>query len=319
MSMRRRLLSLLREDAFVSGEKLADILGVSRAAVWKQVTILRKKGYIIDSVRNKGYRLVSKPDIPYPEEVMDSLHTRVVGRRIFHFKTLSSTNVFARKLIGDGVEEGTVVVADTQYEGRGRMNRKWFSPEGGLWFSVVLYPNIPPHRAMLLTMAASVGVAEGIKHVTGIKLAIKWPNDLLTNEGKKICGILTEIDAEIDRINSAVVGIGINVNNELPESLRNQATTLTQTIGSKISRVQILRSIIKSFDENYSKIIDGDPDFVHRKWRCFSNMLNCRIKVVDGTRIATGMVVDVDENGCLLLENTRGEILRIRNGDVKYL
>jgi len=209
--VRVEILSLLEDAGFVSGEYIAEHLGVSRVAVWKQIKSLQNIGYEIESVKNKGYRLVSRPDIPIAEEVTLGLNTKVIGKDIYYFKSLSSTNMLAKKLIKDGVEEGAIVVSDIQLNGRGRKKRNWFSPEGGLWFSVVLYPHIPLERGMLLTMASSVAIVQGIKETTGLHPVIKWPNDLLINE-KKVCGILTELDAEMDRINYAVIGIGINVN-----------------------------------------------------------------------------------------------------------
>ncbi len=192
--MRVEILRLLGDGGFVSGEYIAKHLGVSRTAVWKQIKSLQNLGYEIESVKNKGYRLVSRPDIPIAEEVTLGLDTQVIGKDIYYFKSLSSTNMFAKKLVKDGVEEGAIVVSDIQLSGRGRKSRNWFSPEGGLWFSVVLYPHIPPERGMLITMAGSIAVVQGIKETTDLCPVIKWPNDLLIN-GKKVCGILTEFYA----------------------------------------------------------------------------------------------------------------------------
>jgi BirA family biotin operon repressor/biotin-[acetyl-CoA-carboxylase] ligase len=192
--MRDKLLRLLSHDGFISGEQLAETLGVSRTAIWKQINSLRLLGYEIKSVKNKGYQLLSRPDIPIPAEVMDGLDTKVVGREIVYFKTVSSTNVYARKLVEDGVDEGTVVVADVQVNGRGRKKRTWSSPEGGLWFSIILSPNIPPQRGMMLTMTASTSVVQGIQEVTGLTSEIKWPNDVLLND-RKFCVVLMLLNA----------------------------------------------------------------------------------------------------------------------------
>ncbi|HHH79949.1 MAG TPA: HTH domain-containing protein, partial [Thermoplasmatales archaeon] len=153
--MREKLLEILNKNGFVSGEKIAEQLGVSKTAVWKQINTLKEMGYKITSVKNKGYHLESKPDTPYPEEVYPKLNTKIIGKNLYYFKTLSSTNLYAKELISKGAEEGTVVVADTQTKGKGRKNREWFSPSGGLWFSVILYPEkLQPNKSMLLTMAA---------------------------------------------------------------------------------------------------------------------------------------------------------------------
>ncbi|MCK5030507.1 MAG: biotin--[acetyl-CoA-carboxylase] ligase [Thermoplasmatales archaeon] len=315
--MRVEILKLLGDGGFVSGEYIAKHLGVSRTAVWKQIKSLQNLGYEIESVKNKGYRLVSRPDIPIVEEVTLELDTQVIGKDIYYFKSLASTNLFAKKLVKDGVEEGAIVVSDVQSGGRGRKSRNWFSPEGGLWFSIVLYPHIPPERGMLITMAGSIAVVQGIKETTDICPVIKWPNDLLIN-GKKVCGILTELDAEMDCINYTVVGIGINVNNRLSEDLQGKATSLIQEAGSKVSRVKLLRSILKCFDENYSKLISGDYDFIRDSWFSHANIVGREILVHGEKTMLRGVVSDVDESGCLILDTKNGSV-RVVSGDVEYL
>ena len=315
--MRVEILSLLEDAGFVSGEYIAEHLGVSRVAVWKQIKSLQNIGYEIESVKNKGYRLVSRPDIPIAEEVTLGLNTKVIGKDIYYFKSLSSTNMLAKKLIKDGVEEGAIVVSDIQLNGRGRKKRNWFSPEGGLWFSVVLYPHIPLERGMLLTMASSVAIVQGIKETTGLHPVIKWPNDLLINE-KKVCGILTELDAEMDRINYAVIGIGINVNNQLSEDLHGKATSLIHETGSKFSRVKLFRTILKCIDENYNKLKTGDYDSIMDSWFSHANIIGRNIRVHDEKTILEGVVSSVDKSGCLILDTKDGSV-RVVSGDVEYL
>lgn len=315
--MRDKLLRLLRDDGFISGEQLAKNLVVSRTAVWKQINTLRGLGYEIESVKNKGYRLISRPDTPISEEVTVGLDTKVVGRELYYFKTISSTNLFAKQLIKEGVKEGAVVVADIQVSGRGRKKRMWFSPEGGLWFSLILFPAIPPHRGMMLTMAASVSVVHAIREITGLSPEIKWPNDILI-KGRKVCGVLTELDAEMDRINYSIVGIGVNVNNKLDEGLYGKATTLLEEFGSQVSRVKLLRSILKSFDENYMRLVEGDYGFIRDKWVSLSNIVGREIRVSDDNKTIPGVVSGIDEDGCLVLKTDTG-IQRIWSGDVEYL
>ena len=315
--MKVEVLSLLSDAGFVSGEHIGKHLGVSRTAVWKQIKSLQNMGYEIESIKNKGYRLVSRPDIPIAEEVTLGLDTQVIGKDIHYFKSLPSTNLFAKKLVKDGVKEGAIVVSDFQVSGRGRKNRNWFSPEGGLWFSVVCYPHIPPERSMLLTMASSVAIVQGIKETTGLHPVIKWPNDLLIN-GKKVCGILTELDAEMDCINYTIIGIGINVNNKLSEDLQEKATSLVQETGSRVLRVKLLRSILKCFDENYRRLMSGDYNFIRDSWFSHANIVGREILVHGEKTILRGVVSSVDESGCLILD-TRDGIIRVVSGDVEYL
>lgn len=315
--MRDKLLKLLKKDCFVSGEQLAKHLKVSRTAVWKQIKTLQELGYEIESVKNKGYQLISRPDTPLSEEITPGLNTKIVGKKNFYFKTLPSTNIIAKQKIKENIPEGTVIVADVQTSGKGRKNRTWYSPEGGLWFSVVLYPHIPPQNGMLITMASSVSVAQAIKEITGVNPMVKWPNDLLLN-GKKICGILTELDAEMDRINYAVVGIGINVNNPLSEELQEKATSLSQEIGSLVSRVKLLRSILKYLDTNYDKLISREYDSIRELWFSHTNIIGRKIQVQDEKTVVEGVVTDVDDSGCLILDTEDGRV-RVVSGDVTYL
>jgi len=261
--------------------------------------------------------MISRLNAPFAEEVISELDTKIVGKDIYYFETIDSTNLFARKLVKDDVEEGVVVVADTQSSGRGRKNRIWSSLKGGLWFSVVLYPKISPQDGMFITMASSVAVAEGIKKITGLNSIIKWPNDILIN-GKKVCGILTEIDAEKDNINYAVIGIGINVNNQLDKELQKTATTLRQETSAQVSKVKLLISILKSLDENYNRLILSDYNFIRDLWLSYSNIIGKKIQIKDEITITTGVVTNIDNNGYLILDTDCGKI-RIVSGDVEYL
>jgi len=313
--MKEKILQLLNENNYISGEKLAKKLGVSRTAIWKQIQNLEKTGYKIKSIKNKGYKLIKRPDIPIETEVKQNLNTKIIERKIYYFQELPSTNIFAKQKTLEKATEGTLVVADTQTEGRGRKNRSWSSPYGGLWFSVILYPNLPPERGMLITMAASVSVAQAIEETTNIKPVVKWPNDLLVN-GKKICGILTELDAEIDKINYVIVGIGINVNNEINNDLKNKAVSLKEITNSSISRVNLLRAILKHFDKNYLHI--NNPDYIRKQWFAHSKIKGKKIMITEGEKKITGVVQDVDESGCLII-NSDGIIKRIVSGDLSFL
>jgi len=313
-----KILSSLKKDGFVSGEKLAKKLNVSRTAIWKQIKILQNLGYDIESVKNKGYRLVSRPDTPFPEEITNNLRTNIVGKTVFYFEELESTNITAKEKIKEKTIDGTVVIAGVQKGGKGRKDRKWDSPKGGLWFSVIFYPKIPPQNGMLLTMTSSISVAKAIEELTGLKPVIKWPNDLLLG-GKKICGILTELDAEIDRINNAVVGIGINVNNTIPDDLKDSASSLLLENNNKtVSRVDLLRSIIGYLDEYYHEMLSGNYDLIRDIWLSYSNIIGRKIKVKNDLSDLTGIVKDIDTSGCLVLDS-KGKKIRVVCGDISYL
>jgi len=315
--MKIRLLDLLVDDHFISGEKLASNLGVTRTAVWKQIDYLRNLGYKIDSSKNKGYRLVSRPDILIPEEIKNGLDLNVIGNEIHYFKEINSTNLYAKQLAQESVCEGTVVVADIQISGRGRKDRNWSSPFGGLWLSIVLYPKLPPERGMLVTMTASVAVAQAINEITGLNPKIKWPNDILLNK-KKVCGVLTEIEAEMDRINYSIIGIGINVNNEIEEDLQGIAISLKSIVGVQISRVKLLQSMLKHLDENYVKLVSKDYSSIRNFWFSYANIIGKKIQVDYENEDILGVVIDVDESGCLILKTDKDQV-RIVSGDITFL
>jgi len=249
--------------------------------------------------------------------MISPIDTKIIGKKIIHFESVNSTNLFAKKLIKDGVEEGTIVVADVQSSGRGRKDRTWSSPKGGLWFSVILFPKMPPENGMLITMAISISIVEGIKEITNLDSVIKWPNDVLI-DGKKVCGVLTEIQPGKSNVDYAIVGIGINVNNELEKELDDVAISLNQLTGEDIPNTKLLENILKKFDFYYNKLSLSDFNLIKDKWLLYSNIIDRKVKVKDGDKIATGNVIDIGENGSLILKTETGKV-NIFSGDIEYL
>jgi len=315
--LKKDILEILDKNNYVSGEKIAEKLGVSRTAVWKQISTLKDMGYKINSVKNKGYKLLYRPDKPFDFEINKDIDTKVIGKKIEYFKSISSTNSYIKKNIEKKFSEGTIFVTDIQTDGRGRKNRSWSSKKGGLWFSVVLYPDVSPNQGILITMAASISIYHAINEITGIKPTIKWPNDLLINN-KKICGILTEFDAETDKINYAIVGIGINVNNHIDKSLKNIATSIKEENNGTIQKVELLKEIIVNFDKYYLDIKNQKNENIRKEWLKYSNIIGRRIRVKQNNNFYEGIVKNVDKNGFLILDLPKGE-MRILSGDVEYL
>jgi BirA family biotin operon repressor/biotin-[acetyl-CoA-carboxylase] ligase len=315
--MKDKILAYLRSHEVLSGQELAEKLGVSRTAIWKQVNTLRSLGYEIEATRNKGYRLLSSPDIPLETEVTEGLQTTVIGRSLRYISSVSSTNTYATSLIQEGAEEGAVVVADIQTEGRGRKQRPWISPPGGLWFSVILYPPVPPTKAMLVTMASSLAVVETLQQTLDLPAIIKWPNDVLL-KGKKVCGVLTELDAEMDQLHYMVVGIGINVNNTLESSLIHTATSLQREKGSRVSRVHLLREILTRLDSYYMLLLQDKLEHIRTRWLSYTSLLHKKIRVTTINAELEGTVVSVDDDGSLIIKTEKGT-QRILSGDITYL
>src|SRR6202142_2836025 len=244
MTTDAKILSALRENPDgVSGAELAEQLKISRAAIWARIEELRKLGYDIEASPHFGYRLVSSPDALHADDLLARLgKTKIIGRDIRVFEQTTSTNDVIEKLARDGVKEGAVVFAESQTKGRGRLGRKWISPERkGLWFSVLLRPDLRPQEATQLTVASATALRRAIQSATGLQPEIKWPNDILIG-GKKVAGILTELNAELDKVRYVILGIGIDVNldaNEFPVELKKNATSLKIENGETVSRAKL--------------------------------------------------------------------------------
>jgi BirA family transcriptional regulator, biotin operon repressor / biotin---[acetyl-CoA-carboxylase] ligase len=233
------LLNLLREaESFVSGEILAARVGLSRAGVWKRLNRLKALGYVIEGEPRRGYRLVSAPDKLFPEEILYGLGTKTLRGPIYHFETTASTSDTAKSLGTRGAAEGALVVAETQTAGRGRLGRHWVSPPGtGIYASLLLRPPLPPNELPQITLSTAVAMVRALTRAVGITPGIKWPNDLIL-KGKKLGGILTEMETESDQIRYLVVGLGLNVNTpDFPPELADTATSLFLEEGRSFSRV----------------------------------------------------------------------------------
>lgn len=312
------MLQVLRGAAdAISGEGLAAQLGLTRAAVWKRVNRLKARGYVIEGSPRRGYRLLAVPDKLLPEEVLEGLKTRTFTGPVHHFETLDSTNDLAKELAVQGAPEGTVVVAEAQTGGRGRLGREWNSPPGvGLYVSLVLRPMLPPMELPQITLTTAVAVVRAVHRVTGVAPGIKWPNDLLVN-GKKLGGILTEMETESDRIRHVVVGLGLNVNNpEFPPELAATATSLTLTAGGTFSRVNLLKAWLEEFEELYGRFLNqGFPEILE-EWKGYTVTLGRAVTVRQGPREISGQALDVAPDGALLLRTNTGEMVRVTSGEI---
>jgi BirA family biotin operon repressor/biotin-[acetyl-CoA-carboxylase] ligase len=312
---KEEILQVLREKPdYVSGEQIADLLGVSRAAVWKQVQALTREGYEIDSQQNRGYRLVSAPDRLYAPEVRNGLQTSLIGRRIVHFEVTTSTNTVARQLAEEGAEEGTVVIAETQTAGKGRRGRQWITRPGGAWLSVILKPGIDPAHAASITLLAAVSVTKALRE-WGVEAVIKWPNDVLVN-GKKICGILTEMSAETDVVSFIVLGIGVNLNNDV--SLET-ATTLKTELGHKVDRVRFVQGLLESLEEDYLTFKEQGFTPILWSWRRYSDTLGRPVEVTYQGEVIKGVAQDIADDGALMVKTKDGSVRRIVSGDCIHL
>ncbi|PIP67563.1 MAG: biotin--[acetyl-CoA-carboxylase] ligase [Candidatus Omnitrophica bacterium CG_4_9_14_0_2_um_filter_42_8] len=306
------------EEGYVSGEDLSRELGISRAGVWKHIESLREEGYDIEAFPHLGYRLISIPDRLTEIELKWQLKTDIIARKIYSYKETSSTNDAAYQLAASGEKEGSVIIAESQTAGRGRMGRSWVSPRSkGAYFSVILRPDILPKEVSSITLFSALSVAKTIREMAGLAAFIKWPNDVLINN-KKICGILTEMNAETDKINFVIIGIGININTK-EEFLPKGATSIMEAKGAEISRVELVKGIFKNLDKYYRLFNGGHIAEIIREYKEFSNFLGKRAQVTYHDTKIEGYVVDVDKEGALILRMDSGLNERILAGDVTML
>jgi BirA family biotin operon repressor/biotin-[acetyl-CoA-carboxylase] ligase len=301
---------------FVSGEDLSVELGFSRASVWKYVQKLREDGYEIEAVPHHGYRLRSTPDKLLGYEVSADLSTRILGKGdVLFFEEIDSTNRKAWDLAEAGTEEGTIVLAERQTGGRGRMGRKWSSPAGqGIYMSVVLRPGMKTDRIPAITLMAALAVIRAIENVCGIEAGMKWPNDVYV-DGEKVCGILTEIKAQPDRVDFLVLGIGVNVNSERG-SLPPGATSLRLRAGHRVDRIALVRDLIERLESLYSMYCENGFAALRDGCRRYSTILGKDISMLEDGRAIEGKALDIDEKGALLIRTAGGEVRRIFSGDV---
>ncbi len=319
--MKDEILRLLREstDRHISGEELSNRFGVSRTAVWKCINQLKLAGYKIQSQTNKGYKLLTSPDILTQAELQPLLNTKLIGNKIHYFDTIDSTNTYAKKLAEAEFNEGTVIIAEQQTAGRGRLGRNWISPAGkGIWMSILLKPTLEPKDAAKITLLTACAVCRAIEHFN-IKPMIKWPNDILVN-GKKLCGILTEMNIEVDVIGYVVVGIGMNVNlsmEDLHPDILDTATSIKIETGTEASRKAIIAEIINQFEQLYNQLINNSSiNSIIDEYKSKSAVLGKAIRIINKKEEISGQVVDINQEGHLLVKLSDGTNTEISSGEV---
>jgi BirA family biotin operon repressor/biotin-[acetyl-CoA-carboxylase] ligase len=321
--MDEEILRLLKEDPsrFLSGEEISRRLKVTRTTVWKRVRHLRALGYKIESLTRLGYRIIQVPDLLTPSEIKPLLTTKWMGKTIHYSQSIDSTNSKAYQLALQGAKEGEVVIAESQMEGRGRLGRRWFSPPFlNLYLSLILRPQIPPHRASLITLMAAVATADAIQNYSGLLPQIKWPNDVLLR-GRKVAGLLNEIQSEMDRIHFVILGIGVNLNMDekmFPKEIRGMATSLKREMGETISRKDFLRSLLIVLEGWYATFLKEGGIPVLEAWRGRAEIEGKHVIVSSFGESLSGIAVDVDSDGALILETEEGERKRIVAGDIEY-
>lgn len=315
-----RILDMLRNrQERLSGSEISRILGISRSAIWKHISALRREGYQIEAKHASGYHLVAVPAHLTVWEIKANLGTEQFGKKVHAFSDIDSTNTIAFRLALKGADEGEVVVAESQAAGKGRMGRHWESPPGmNCYLSIILRPSFAPNKMPLITLMTAVVCAEAIEEVTGLFPGIKWPNDLLLN-GKKLGGILTEADMEMDRINFVIVGIGINVNMpriSFPASIRDTATSLWEALGGEVSRIALIQALLRHYESWYQRLGQEGGEEIRRRWEDISQIRGKEVEVTFMGEQVRGTALEIDADGALLVQEVGGEVKRIVAGDV---
>jgi BirA family biotin operon repressor/biotin-[acetyl-CoA-carboxylase] ligase len=319
--LKEEILNLLRGSfgSFVSGQEISEKLGVSRTAIWKYINHLKEDGYEIESISKKGYRLLVAANILTEEEIHPLLNTKEIGKKILHFDTIDSTNSKAKELANNGEEHGTIVVSEEQTLGRGRMGRSFVSPKGkGIWMSIILRPDIDPLRISLITQIAAAAVNTALTQF-GVDSKIKWPNDIIL-KGKKVCGILTEMSGELTKINYVVLGIGLNANidcDDFTEEIKEIATSLKIQFERDFDRKALMASVINNFEALYDEFEKKD-DISNTIKICKdkSILIGKNIKVIQRNMEIKAKVLDINEEGLLVVEYEDGTIKSLISGEI---
>lgn len=316
--MREKIIKdiLNSKDDFISEQELAKKLGISRSSIWKHMNALKEEGYNIEFVNRKGYKLIedSKDLLTY-QSISHRLETKVMGRKIVHFETIDSTNDYAKKVALQELE-GTVIISEEQTKGKGRIGRQWYSKsKEGIWMSIILKPKVVPQNAPFITLIAGASISKALNNL-GIETTIKWPNDIIINN-KKIAGILTELSAEIERINYIILGIGINVKTvEFSQEISEIATSLYKE-GHKISRVDIVRNILEEFEKLYIKYIYEDSkEETLNICRDYSAIIGKDVYLIKGEEKELIRCLDINQEGNLVVQTKDSIIKEIMSGEV---
>ena len=306
-----KVLRLLKshKSEFLSGQDLSDVLKISRVAVWKHIKKIRSEGYIIKSKQNLGYKLVDNTDRLLPWEITENLNTKFIGKRIYYFDNIDSTQNFAIEIAPNKNENGTVVISKKQTLGRGRLKRKWKSPVGGIWLSVIVHPKFRTSQITLVPIAASLALHKAIENVLGIKTALKWPNDL-TLKKKKVAGILLDTSIQSNKIEFLVLGIGINFKIK-PRNLEKllKKTPNFYGVNTLVKKNEKALPLVKQFlyelENIFHMINTSSNKKIIREWTKRSSTIGPNISIVTDNDRISGKAIKLDNDGGLIISKNK--------------
>lgn len=317
-TMKTEILKVLRKtDQYISGQEICNQLGVSRTAIWKVINQLKEEGYTIEAISKKGYHIIDCPDVITEQEIQSIVDTQYIGRKVKYYEEVDSTNTQAKRLAEEADTDGLLVITEVQTAGKGRRGKAWESPKGsGIWMSLILKPELEPIHASGLTLVAALAVANAIRKITKLDAYIKWPNDIVIN-GKKVCGILTEMSSEMDYINHIVIGIGINVNTEhFHESIKDIATSLYLEYKNKVKRSVLVCEILKQFELYYEMYLETkNLSLLIEQYNQLLVNIGKEVVVIEAQSQFQGTALGVNESGELIVQ-VNDTIKRIVSGEV---
>ncbi|NME82425.1 biotin--[acetyl-CoA-carboxylase] ligase [Clostridium sp. SM-530-WT-3G] len=319
--MEERIINILKtSNNYVSGEHLSNELNVSRTSVWKYIKKLKSKGYKIEGISNKGYKLIQSPDKLTEVELQPLLKTHKIGRTIYHFDNIDSTNIKAKELAKSSVPDGSIIIAEEQTLGSGRFNRKWFSPNGGIWFSLLLKPSVPPSDAPKITQIAGAAVYKTLESLN-IPSTIKWPNDILINN-KKVCGILAEMKCDMEAVHYLILGIGINVNldkSDFDDSIKETATSLKIEYNKQFSKKHLLADFLFNFENLYNDFLNKlDLSKTVEICRQHSNIWNKKAKLITYNKEEIVTCISLSDTGDLIVRDENGIEKAVLSGEISF-
>jgi len=305
-----------RKGDYISLDDIEIEIDISKTEISDEIQSLIEEGYPIDTLKS-GYRL-NKTNIVLPYEIRSNLQTNYMGKKIYFFKEVDSTNLVAKKLANEGAAEGTIVIAGKQRRGKGSRGKKWISPSGGVWMTIILRPDVEPNKAPQLTLVTGVAVAETLIQELGLDVEIKWPNDILI-DNKKVSGILTEVKTNIIGVEYVLVGIGIDLNIDIPPELRDTATSLQAELEREIRGAELIQKFLQNFEDNYNEFKADNFPYILNKWRRLSGTVGKYVELRRKGGVIRGEAIGISKNGRLVLEMDNGNLRKVISGECTHI
>jgi len=309
------------DSEYLSGQDLSDVLKISRVAVWKHIKKIQTLGYKIESKQKLGYRLIDDTEKLLPWEITRDLKTKLIGKRVYYFEEIDSTQNFAQNIAADKKENGTIIIAEKQTSGRGRLDRKWTSPKGGIWFSLIIHPKFDVSSSTLIPILSAVALSKSIKSVLDIETEVKWPNDITMN-GKKVAGVLVDASFQTNSIDYLILGIGINFDIDT-KKLEKRLTKTPNFYGidslrgkeDKTPPKKLLKEFLLQFEKNLFQLDKGEKSKIIKEWTKRAAGIGKKITINTSNGKISGISQGIDNDGALKIK-TRNEIKKIYVGDV---